>query len=118
MRQNGCMLLLRVFVASLLFTSAALAQTAQLNGRIIDPAGAVVPGADIAVRNAANGTERHAKTNEVGLYTLPLLPPGTYEIRVRRAGFKPILQGGVQLDVDQRATADFVLEVGAVSEQV
>lgn len=112
------MSILRAFAVALLLSAAALAQTAQLNGRVTDSAGAVVPGASITIRNTSTGAERQARTNEVGLYTVPLLPPGSYDIRVQHTGFKPIVQGGVQLDVDQRATADFVLEVGALSETV
>ena len=112
------MALLRTLVASLLLACAAMAQTAQLSGRVTDSAGAVVPGAEITVRNTSTGAERQTQTNEVGLYTIPLLPPGAYEIRVKHTGFKPIVQGGVQLDVDQRASADFGLEIGAINEQV
>lgn len=112
------MLTPRVLAAFLIFAGTALAQTAQLNGRVTDATGAVVPAAAVSVRSAATGTERQTQTNDVGLYTLPLLPPGVYEIRVNHTGFKPVLQGGVRLEVDQRATADFTLEVGATTEQV
>jgi hypothetical protein len=112
------MLTPRVLAAFLMFAGTALAQTAQLNGRVTDATGAVVPAAAVSVRSAATGTERQTQTNDVGLYTLPLLPPGVYEIRVQHTGFKPVLQSGVRLEVDQRATADFTLEVGATTEQV
>ena len=112
------MLHLRVFAVLGLLAVAASAQTAQLNGRITDATGAVVPEATVTVRNSATGAEREAKTNALGLYTVPLLSPGDYEIRVQQTGFKPIVQAGVHLEVDQRATADFSLEVGTLSEQV
>jgi hypothetical protein len=96
----------------------AFAQTAQVNGRVTDSSGAIVPGASLTIRSVSTGAERKVQTNDLGLYTIPLLLPGSYEIRVQHSGFKPIVRGGVDLDVDQRATADFVLEVGAMSEQV
>jgi hypothetical protein len=105
-------------VFAFIFSSAATAQTAQLSGRIADAAGSVVPGASITIRSTATGVERQTRTNDIGLYTLPLLQPGVYEIRVQHPGFKPIVQSGIQLDVDQRGVADFTLEIGSVSEQV
>ena len=108
----------RVFVASLLVASAAFAQTAQLGGRITDASGAVVAGTEVTVRNISTGAERRTQTNEIGLYTVPLLPPGNYEVQVKHAGFKNIVRDGVQLDVDQRATVDFALELGAVTDRV
>lgn len=105
-----------LLLASLSLT--AMAQTAQINGRITDAGGGVIPGVSITTRNSATGAERTVSTNEVGLYTIPLLQPGVYEVRVKQSGFKPILQAGVQLDVEQRATLNFTLEVGALTEQI
>jgi len=111
-------MLQRIFVVSLLAVASAFAQTAQLGGRVTDASGAVVPGTTVTIRSLTTGAERRTETNEVGLYTVPLLPPGTYQIHVQHQGFKPIVQDRVQLDVDQRATADFALELGALTDQV
>jgi len=108
---------LRVLVFILSFVSA-LAQTAQVTGRVNDQSGAAVPGVQITIKNVATGTERQTVTNEIGLYTIPLLQPGTYDINLMFTGFKPILQKGIALAVDQRAELNFTLEVGGVSEQV
>ena len=101
--------MIRIFVASILFAVGAFAQTAQLSGRITDSTGATVPGTSLTLRNIATGAERQTQTNELGLYNVPLLPPGSYRIRVQHQGFKPIVREGVQLDVDQRGTVDFAL---------
>jgi hypothetical protein len=108
----------RILVASLLFACAASAQTAQLSGRITDTSGAVVPAAKVTVRSASTGAEREVQTNDLGLYTVPLLPPGTYQVRVERTGFRLTIQDNVQLEVDQRATADFTLQLGALADQI
>ena len=68
--------------------------------------------------NSATGVERRTVTNELGLYSVPLLQPGTYTLRVTHQGFRPVVQESVTLEVDQRAEANFRLEVGAVSEQI
>jgi hypothetical protein len=108
-------------VKLLLIASAAsglLAQTSQVGGRVTDPAGAAIPGVQVNVRSATSGAERQVRTNDSGLYTVPLLQPGTYDVTVRQPGFKPIVQSGITLEVDQRAELNFRLEIGLVSEQV
>jgi hypothetical protein len=94
------------------------AQTSQVGGRVTDASGGAVPGVQISVRSTASGAERQVRTNDSGLYTVPLLQPGTYDVRVSQQGFKPIVQSGITLEVDQRAELNFRLEVGTVSEQV
>lgn len=107
-----------LFVLFLVFTVGALSQTAQVSGRISDASGAVVPGAQISLTNQANGFKRDTVTNGEGYYRIPLLQPGTYEINVRKDGFKPIVQGNVTLNVEQVARLDFTLQTGAVSETI
>ncbi len=105
-------------IAGLCYTGAALAQTAQITGRVTDSTGAVVPGTTITVRQVATGIDRKVATNEAGYYTVPLLPPGEYRVSVAQQGFKPITRSGIILEVDQRAELNFTLEVGAVAESI
>ena len=92
--------------------------TGQLTGRTTDPSGAVVPGVQVNVLNSDTGLERTTSTNEEGYYTVPLLPPGMYQISVRKEGFRPVTRTGITLQVDQIARIDFAFQVGAVSEVV
>ncbi|MBI2687617.1 MAG: TonB-dependent receptor [Acidobacteria bacterium] len=101
-----------------LFAMGLFAQSAQVGGRVTDASGAAVPGVQISIRNASTGVERQVSTNDSGLYSVPLLQPGSYEAHVRQRGFKPIVQSGITLEVDQHAELNFRLEVGAVTEQV
>lgn len=101
-----------------LFAMGVMAQTSQVGGRVTDATGAAVPGVAVSVRSSTSGIERQVITNDSGLYIIPLLQPGTYDVNVRRQGFRPIVQSGITLEVDQRAELHFRLEVGAVSEQV
>ena len=96
----------------------ASAQTARISGRVTDASGAVVPATSITVTNVANGANRRVTTNAEGYYAVPLLLPGDYRVSVEHTGFKPIVQSGIVLDVDQRAELNFTLEVGGVSERV
>ncbi len=108
------------FVCALLLVSAApcFAQdTAEITGRITDPAGAVTPGATIEIRNSGTEEKWDAVSNAEGYYTQALLPPGAYRITVRHPGFKQEARN-VTLEVQQTARLDFVLQVGAVTETI
>ncbi|MGI8783663.1 MAG: TonB-dependent receptor domain-containing protein [Acidobacteriota bacterium] len=101
-----------------IWTPAAFSQTAQVTGRVSDPSGAVVPGTNLTVTNLGTGLKRETVTNDEGYYTIPLLPPGGYQITVQKDGFKPISQSGITLQVEQVARLDFKLELGSPSETV
>jgi outer membrane receptor protein involved in Fe transport len=97
---------------------SALAQTAQVTGRISDQTGSVLPDAKVTVTNVDNGFKRETVTNSEGFFTVPLLQPGTYQVAVQKNGFKPLVQSGVVLQVEQVARLDYTLETGAVTETV
>ena len=62
--------------------------TATLQGRVIDPAGAVVPGASIVVRHQATGEERTARSDSEGNYQVAALPVGIYRVTIHGPGFQ------------------------------
>ena len=51
------------------------ATTAEINGRVTDSQGGLLPGVTVTARNAATGYSRTIATNETGAYLLSLLPP-------------------------------------------
>lgn len=92
--------------------------TAQITGKITDASGAAVSGARITVIRTGTGSVREAVTNEAGNYSVPLLEPGAYSLRVEKEGFASILQKEFTLHVDQVARMDFQLQLGTVKESV
>jgi Carboxypeptidase regulatory-like domain len=94
------------------------AQTASVTGRITDPTGAVVPQASITATAEGSGVSTNVQTNDQGYYNFPSLQPGVYNLTVTKTGFKPVRQTKLQLEVQQVARLDLVLEVGAVTETV
>ncbi len=101
------------------FAPAAYSQAfSQLTGVVVDSSGAVVPGAEVTASNTGTGVERSAQTNDGGTYTIPFLPPGSYNIAVNSEGFRSVVRDDVRLEVNQVARVDFSLEVGAVTETV
>ena len=60
---------------------------ATLTGVVTDPAGALVPGATIAVTNKATGIKRETTSNDEGVYVLSNMTPGEYDVRIEATGF-------------------------------
>ncbi len=87
-------------------------------GTITDAAGGVIPGAKVDVRNTETNVSESATTNESGVYVLPFLTIGHYDITASAQGFKQAVKKGVDLRVGDRVQLDFKMELGAVTEQV
>jgi outer membrane receptor protein involved in Fe transport len=86
--------------------------TATLRGAVTDPNGALVPGASVRATQVSTGTLRETQTNDEGLYVLPNLQPGEYELKVDAKGFAPkVSKVPVVLQVGQSVTLDVPLEV-------
>ena len=79
-----------VFVLSLLIATASNAQIVggTISGTVLDPAGAVIPGAGVTIRNQETGGERHLITDAGGGYAAPSIPVGIYNISVVRDGLR------------------------------
>ncbi|HYN86707.1 MAG TPA: carboxypeptidase regulatory-like domain-containing protein [Pyrinomonadaceae bacterium] len=100
--------------------SPARAQTATatLGGSVLDEAGAVLPGVEITVLNLSTALERHATTNGEGVYVIPLLPPGSYNVTAAREGFTTVEHRGVRLSVGDQLSLRIKLKVGEIGETV
>ncbi|MBL8222044.1 MAG: TonB-dependent receptor, partial [Bryobacterales bacterium] len=107
-----------LFGSLFVFSSVLFGQNAQITGRVSDSLEAVITEADVSATNVATQVVRRTVTNERGLYAIPSLPPGVYQITVSKAGFRTETRTNLQLIVDQTATRDFVLQVGAVTEKI
>ncbi|MEO7142340.1 MAG: carboxypeptidase-like regulatory domain-containing protein, partial [Bryobacteraceae bacterium] len=98
--------------------ACAFAQTATIQGSVSDPSNAAIAGVNIRVTNVSTGVVTNVETNQSGLYSAPLLPPGSYSVEAEKPGFARAARTGLQLDVSQTARVDFALKIGAVTESV
>jgi hypothetical protein len=109
-----------VVLAMLLCVTSAVCQTetATISGRVTDPSGAALSGADVQVQNVLTGRAVATKTNSSGLYVATALQPGTYRVIVSNPGFKQIVKPDIVLNVQDNAALNFSMTVGSVSETV
>jgi Carboxypeptidase regulatory-like domain len=106
-----------------LFFACALSVRAQstygaLTGTVVDPSGAVAPGATVTLTNTATSEKQTQVTGDTGLYSFVNLNPGQYSLSVERSGFKHVDRENVIIQVQQTTRVDIRLNVGAASETV
>jgi hypothetical protein len=111
---------LLIWVAGILVTDHAYAQVAgaTLTGTVTDPSGAVIPGAQVFINDAANGVIRNIVTDNAGFYTAPNLLPATYEVTITARGFATQVRSGVKLAVGAQQILDVSMRVGESAERV
>jgi len=104
----------------------AQTETGQITGTIQDPTGAVVPNATITAKNVATGAIRSSATNASGLFVLPNLTPGTWDVTIAADGFatqrvRSAVEVGAKISIDRKlevGTASTTVEVASSATQV
>jgi len=109
-----------IFLLALTISSSAFGQvtSASISGVVKDGSGAVVVGVSVTLKNVDTGISRSVSTDSGGRYSAPALTLGNYEVQAELSGFKTEVRKGITLTVGREAVVDFVMQVGAVSEQV
>ena len=112
----------RLLVAVCLFSIAgsihAQSDSSSISGTVTDSSGAVLPNASITVHNNETRSDRSAKTNESGSYTITNLPPGDYNVRVENTGFETTTLNNVHLDPSIGRRVDIAMKVGNTATEV
>ena len=104
-----------------IFPLAAVAQTittGAIAGTVLDPTGAVVPGAIVTSTNVGNNTQRSVSTGSNGSYTISQLNPGDYKVSVKASGFQLSDIGPISVAVSQTATVNVTLQLGTATQTV
>ncbi|MGO9269649.1 MAG: carboxypeptidase regulatory-like domain-containing protein [Terriglobia bacterium] len=92
--------------------------TGTLSGTVQDRSGAALPGATVTATSQETGVPRETRTDDTGHYLLPLLPIGTYSIKVTAGGFQPVEQKDLTLQVDETREVDFSLAPATLQQTV
>lgn len=90
-----------------------------IQGSVLDPSSAAVPAAKITFTNLEKGQlVRTVRSEANGVYVAPVLPVGTYSIRVEATGFKQEERRPVTLNVNDDLKIDFKLVIGSQSDKI
>src|SRR2546422_826628 len=101
---------LQVISLAILFSTLFALASAQefrgsIQGKVLDPNGAIVPGATVTIKNAGTNVESSATTNDEGSYNFSLLQPGKYTLSVTSQGFSPATRE-LEVRVADKLTVD------------
>ncbi|MGB7848860.1 MAG: carboxypeptidase regulatory-like domain-containing protein, partial [Candidatus Acidiferrum sp.] len=112
----GCLALVFLFCGA----NAVFAQevTATITGTVTDPSGAAIVGANVTARSVERGIVYSAVSNESGIYRIPQLPVGNYDLKIEKAGFQTAMYPSFALVLNQVARIDVGLKVGQVSQTI
>ncbi len=91
--------------------------TGTLRGQVMDPSGAVVPSAAVAVL-VSGGQPHSATTNRSGNYEIGNLAPGKYTVTANAPGFAVFVQNDVDVAAGQVAQFNVMLDINVEQEKV
>jgi hypothetical protein len=102
------------FLLVLLASPAAQAQiTGAISGVVRDETGAVLADATVTVHGERLPVGGRTVTSAAnGAYRIALLPPGQYDIEVKKPGFRSAVKKSVEVALDADARLDFKLSAG------
>jgi hypothetical protein len=109
----------RISFLAIIFAGAASAQfRGAIQGSVLDPAQAVVPGVDITLRNDATSQERRSASSAEGFYRFSELPPGTYSLVAKKSGFADLNINNIHVAAEAVAGIDLHLQTAQVSSSI
>ncbi len=104
-----------IFIVATGVLAQSQATTGNIEGRVLDPKEAVVPGATVTATNQQTGLEKTATTNDEGAFVISFLPPGPYTVRTDATGFSQAEVKDVVVTVGGQTPLDVALSVGGAS---
>jgi hypothetical protein len=107
-----------MFLLTACFGTQLFAQSAAVSGQVLDPSGAAVKGASVTLVRPATKLQTKSVSDARGIFILPPVVPGTYEITVTAPGFAVWKDIGITLEVGEQKHVSVVLPVGSVSQSV
>ncbi len=86
--------------------SAQIGNSANVQGTVTDPSGAVVASATVDIHNPVSGYERTTTTDSAGSFNFPNVPFNPYHLSVTADGFSPLAQ-----DIDVRSSVPVSVKI-------
>ena len=113
----------RLLTAAILFglivsLLEAAIPTGTVVGNVRDESGAIIPGAKVTITHQGTGAVRSMQTDSSGNYNFPLLPVGTYTLKIEMQGFQTFVQKEFLLQVDQNLTIPVTMKLGEITQEL
>ena len=116
-RKLSAVVVLGLFWCLLTTDTHSQITAATVAGTVKDKSGAPIPDVEMVLQNANTGVRRVSRT-AAGVYSFTNIAPGEYSIRAIKDGFSTQQKTGIVLQVNQIATLEFTMEIGAVKETI
>src|SRR5258706_4938375 len=113
-----CLLAAFLFACVISGLGQSQATTGNIEGRVLDPNGAALPGFTVTATNQQTGFEKTATSDSEGNYRVILLPPGPYTVRATGQGFTQTELRDITVTVGSRTPLDLSLSVGGTGGSV
>ena len=94
------------------------ASTGALMGEVLDPSGKGIAHASVEVKNREMAVSRSTLSDDEGLFVFPLLPPGTYQVKVAKEGYSESQLTSVQVPVTESIRLFLPMKVAGKSETI
>jgi hypothetical protein len=92
--------------------------TGSLNVTVVDPDGALIPGAKLVLKDLGTNDIHTATTGSTGAVVIPYLNPAAYSLSVSKPGFSSSEYVKVTIQTNQVTNLTASLKVGAASDTV
>jgi hypothetical protein len=92
--------------------------TGAIQGTVLDASGSPVPNANVRVHNQTTGEDHTTNTDSAGIYLVPTLQVGTYQVEVKATGLQTTVAKNLELSVGTTLRQDFSLKVASTSESI
>lgn len=114
------MRLFAFLVSCFLGSLPLLAQTAtaSISGTVTDPSNAKILTAEVTATNSATGVVWRTSPDADGIFLLPALPPGRYDLTAGSQGFTSYELSGIELNVSDHRKVEIQLTVGDARESI
>lgn len=113
-----CVCLFTILLSALLAGAQTQITTGTIQGTVTDENGAVVPAANVEIKNLDTNFSRTATTDEAGRFVALALPPGNYEVTITKQGFATTVVEKFPVTVGQAVNLPLAMKVSGVAERV
>ncbi len=110
----GCLMLLLLVLA----TGVQAQTTSTITGTVHDKQGLAINGAVVQVTSTELSIDRSATSDGDGVYTLQAVPPGVYDIKATKDGFKTEIFKAIEVTLNRTVTFDIALQIGSVGQTI